>query len=109
VVQQNNDIFGDTVNVASRLADQAVRGQILTSQETAALLGGFIRNWTRPPVLDPDPGQGGGGADLRDRLAPEPDVTEAIGSSVARKPAPVALRLSTTARRSRAAAVTTRS
>src|SRR5438552_18018020 len=36
-------IFGDTVNVASRLADQAVRGQILTSQETAALLGGFIR------------------------------------------------------------------
>src|SRR5258708_17918232 len=56
VVQQNNDIFGDTVNVASRLADQAVRGQILTSQETAALLGGFLPNLARP--LDSSPLRG---------------------------------------------------
>src|SRR5256886_15271186 len=61
VVQRDNDIFGDTVNVASRLADQAVRGQILTSQETAALLGGVLPHRARAPYPSPDPGQGGGG------------------------------------------------
>src|SRR5438445_13646329 len=51
VVQRNNDVFGDTVNVASRPADQAGRRQILTPREPAALLGGLLRNWTRPLYL----------------------------------------------------------
>src|SRR5256886_14018918 len=72
VVQRDNDIFGDTVNVASRLADQAVRGQILTSQETAALLGGFIRNWTRPLYPIHNPGQAGGGATCEVVWGPQP-------------------------------------
>ena len=93
VVQRDNDIFGDTVNVASRLADQAVRGQILTSQETAALLGGFIRNWTRPLYSIQIRGKAEEVAICEVVWRQSPDVTEAIGSSVARKPAPVTLRL----------------
>ena len=93
VVQRNNDIFGDTVNVASRLADQAVRGQILTSRETAALLGGFIRNWTRPLYSIQIRGKAEEVAICEIVWRQSPDVTEAIGSSVARKPAPVTLRL----------------
>src|SRR2546422_5097665 len=57
VVQRDNDIFGDTVNVASRLADQAVRGQILTSQETAALLGGVILQSSPPLCSIHNPGE----------------------------------------------------
>jgi adenylate cyclase len=93
VVQQNNDIFGDTVNIASRLADQAVRGQILTSRETAALLGGFIRNWTRPLYSIQIRGKAEEVAICEIVWHQSPDVTEAVGSSVARKPAPVTLRL----------------
>src|SRR5204863_241857 len=93
VVQRDNDVFGDTVNVASRLADQAVRGQILTSQETAALLGGFIRNWTRPLYSIQIRGKAEEVAICEIVWRQSPDVTEAIGSSVARKPAPVTRRL----------------
>src|SRR3989442_15567482 len=91
VVQRDNDIFGDTVNVASRLADQAVRGQILTSQETAALLGGVIRNWTRPLYSIPIRGKAEEGAVCQGGWGPGPGGTEAVGFSVARKPAPVTL------------------
>jgi adenylate cyclase len=38
VINQDNDVFGDTVNMAARLAQQAIRAQILTSAETAATL-----------------------------------------------------------------------
>jgi adenylate cyclase len=47
VMQRDDDVFGDTVNVASRLVEQAVRGQIILSQETMQLLGPVFRNWTR--------------------------------------------------------------
>jgi adenylate cyclase len=47
VIQKDNDVFGDTVNLASRLVEQAVKGQIITSQETTALLGPIFRRWTR--------------------------------------------------------------
>jgi len=47
VIQRDNDVFGDTVNLASRLVDQAGKGQIITSAETAALLGPIFRNWLR--------------------------------------------------------------
>jgi adenylate cyclase len=47
VLQENDDVFGDTVNLAARLVEQAVKGQIITSAETAALLGPVVRSSTR--------------------------------------------------------------
>ena len=47
VIQRDNDVFGDTVNLASRLVDQAGKGQIITSTETAAQLGPMFRSWLR--------------------------------------------------------------
>jgi hypothetical protein len=35
VINQDGDVFGDTVNMAARLAQQAIREQIITSAETA--------------------------------------------------------------------------
>ncbi len=47
VIQRDNDVFGDTVNLASRIVEQARKGQVLTSEETASLLMPIIRNKTR--------------------------------------------------------------
>ena len=47
VIQQNDDVFGDTVNMAARLVEQAGKGQIITSQETADVLGPIFKAWTR--------------------------------------------------------------
>jgi adenylate cyclase len=38
VVAHDNDVFGDTVNLASRLCDLASRGQIVTDRDTARSL-----------------------------------------------------------------------
>src|SRR6266446_2052231 len=43
VIQRDNDVFGDTVNLAARLVEQAQKGQILTSQETAQQLSPALR------------------------------------------------------------------
>jgi adenylate cyclase len=40
IIERDDDVFGDTVNLASRLVKQAVKAQILTSEETAAQLTG---------------------------------------------------------------------
>jgi adenylate cyclase len=47
VIQRDNDAFGDTVNVAARLVEQAMKGQILVAEETATLLGPLFVNWAR--------------------------------------------------------------
>jgi adenylate cyclase len=47
VIQHDNDIFGDSVNIAARLVEQATKGQVLTTAETVALLGPGLRNSTR--------------------------------------------------------------
>jgi len=47
VIQRENDVFGDTVNLAYRLHEQAVKGQVLTSDDTASLLAPVIRSATR--------------------------------------------------------------
>lgn len=39
VVAHDTDVFGDTVNLASRLCDLASRGQIVTDRDTAQTLG----------------------------------------------------------------------
>jgi adenylate cyclase len=47
VIQRDNDVFGDTVNLASRLAGEATKGQVLTSADTVSLLTPALRNATR--------------------------------------------------------------
>ena len=40
VVEREGDVFGDTVNLASRLCDLASKGQVITDRDTAARLAG---------------------------------------------------------------------
>ena len=47
VIQHGEDVFGDTVNLASRLVEQAIKGQIITTEETAQLLNPVYRMFTR--------------------------------------------------------------
>jgi adenylate cyclase len=47
VIQEQNDVFGDTVNLAFRIGEQARSGQILTSAETAARLAPIVRGSAR--------------------------------------------------------------
>ena len=47
VIQRDNDVFGDTVNLAARLTEQAARNQIITSQETAERPGPLCRHFMR--------------------------------------------------------------
>lgn len=47
VVQRGDDVFGDTVNLASRLVAQANKGQVLTSAQTVKKLTPALRNSTR--------------------------------------------------------------
>jgi adenylate cyclase len=47
VIQRDNDLFGDTVNLASRLAGEATKGQVLTSADTVSLLTPALKNATR--------------------------------------------------------------
>lgn len=47
VLQQNNDVFGDTVNLAARLVAQAQKAEIITSSETTAQLTPVFRSMVR--------------------------------------------------------------
>src|SRR5262249_18019375 len=47
VLQRDGDIFGDTVNLAARLAAQATKGQVLTSADTVTKLTPFLQGATR--------------------------------------------------------------
>jgi adenylate cyclase len=48
VIQTGEDIFGDTVNLASRLTKKAGPSHIITSRETSEQLGPMFRNSRRP-------------------------------------------------------------
>src|SRR5256886_17155511 len=62
VIQREDDVFGDTVNMAARLVEQAGKGQIIISHETAERVSPAVRVVTRP--LYPVPGKGKGGKSL---------------------------------------------
>lgn len=47
VVQKGDEVFGDTVNLASRLCEHAGSGQIITTEWTAKLLSPLYRAWLR--------------------------------------------------------------
>ena len=47
VLQRDDDVFGDTVNLAARLVAQAKKGEIILSTDTADLLGPVFRTMVR--------------------------------------------------------------
>ena len=47
VIQKMEDVFGDTVNLASRLCEYAGGGQIILTEWTAKLLSPLYRGWLR--------------------------------------------------------------
>jgi class 3 adenylate cyclase len=47
VIQKGEEVFGDTVNLASRLCEHAGGGQILLTEWTAKLLSPLYRGWLR--------------------------------------------------------------
>ncbi len=47
VIKTNNDVFGDTVNVAARMTGLAKGGQIMTTMATVLLLPKLLRSSTR--------------------------------------------------------------
>src|SRR6184192_1994049 len=47
VLQRDDDVFGDTVNLAARLVAQAKKGEIITTAETAQQLGPIFRTMVR--------------------------------------------------------------
>ena len=48
VIEENNDVFGDSVNLAARMAGLAKAMQIITTQATVDQLSGMLRASTRP-------------------------------------------------------------
>ena len=47
VIQRDNDVFGDTVNLAARLTEQAARTRSSPRRETAERLAPLCRNFMR--------------------------------------------------------------
>src|SRR5574341_1091307 len=47
LLREKGDLFGDTVNFAARMVEQAARGQIVFDAETASALGPFYRGSVR--------------------------------------------------------------
>ena len=91
VIRRDGDVFGDTVNLAARLAQHAARGQILTSRETARLLSPALRSSAR--ALYPVEVKGKSGkVELWEVLWQQsPDITDLADSSFG--PATARLRL----------------
>ena len=48
VIEENNDVFGDTVNLAARMAGLAKGKQIMTTRAAVDLLSPMLRSSTRP-------------------------------------------------------------
>jgi adenylate cyclase len=92
VIQRNNDIYGDTVNVAYRLHEQAQRGQVLTSDDTASLLTQLLRSSTRLLYSVPVKGKAEDVALCELVWQQSPDITDLATMSVLRTP-PARLRL----------------
>jgi class 3 adenylate cyclase len=58
-LMENDDVFGDTVNVAARMAQLAKAGQIVTTAETVAALPEFMRGFCRAIDILPLKGKAG--------------------------------------------------
>lgn len=47
IQDEDDDVFGDSVNVAARMAGLALSGQVITTGETVAMLSSHLRGFTR--------------------------------------------------------------
>jgi adenylate cyclase len=93
VLQQDDDVFGDTVNLAARLAAQAQKGEIITSAETAAQLGPIYRSMVRQLYTITVKGKAGE-VELAELVwKRDADATVYAGARPAPRPASGALRL----------------
>jgi adenylate cyclase len=93
VIQSENDIFGDTVNVAARLVEQAARGQIILSRETSDRLGPVFRSFKRPLYAIHIKGKTEE-VELCELIWRQADdVTMSVASRTNAKPEPLVLRL----------------
>ena len=93
VIQRDNDVFGDTVNLASRLVEQATKGQVLTSAETVQRLSPALRNSTRR-LYDITVRGKANEIELCELLwRKSPDVTDFPLAHATRKPLRISLRL----------------
>ena len=93
VIQSDNDIFGDTVNLAARLVEQAARSQIITSHETSDRLGPVFRNFKRPLYAIHVKGKAEE-VDLCELIWRQADdMTMSVSSRMNARPEPLMLRL----------------
>jgi len=81
VIRRDDDLFGDSVNIASRIAEQASRGQVLTSEQTAALLSPMLRGMTRTLYSVEVKGKSESVALCELVWRQSPDVTDMAGSA----------------------------
>jgi adenylate cyclase len=93
VIQRDNDVFGDTVNLAARLVEQATRGQALTSAETVDLLTPALRGSTRRLYDITVRGKADEIALCELLWQKSADITDFPVTHAARKPARLVLRL----------------
>lgn len=93
VIQRDNDIFGDTVNLAARLVEQAASSQIIISREASDRLGPIFRSFKRPLYAVHVKGKADevGLCELIWRHAD--DQTMSVTARTHANPAPLALRL----------------
>lgn len=93
VIQTGNDVFGDTVNLAARLTEQAGRNQIILSRDTSDRLGPVFRNFKRPLYEIHLKGKAEE-IELCELIwRHADDVTMTLASRAGPKPAPLLLRL----------------
>jgi class 3 adenylate cyclase len=86
VMLENNDVFGDTVNVAARMAALAKAGQIITTQQTIDVLSTQTRPQSR--LVDRAPVKGKKEAiDICELVWQQEDITRFANSTLLSKPA----------------------
>src|SRR3989442_2423032 len=94
VIQRGNDVFGDTVNLAARLVEQAQKGQIITSRETAQQLSPALRAFSRRLYSTTIKGKAERGELCEIEWRPASDITNDPGPRPEARSAAAALRLS---------------
>ena len=93
VIQRDNDVFGDTVNLAARLVNQAQKGQIVTSRETVQQLSPALRASTRRLYSITIKGKADRGELCEIEWRPVSDSTTDLGPRYEARSAAAALRL----------------
>ena len=93
VIQRDNDVFGDTVNLAARLVEHAQKGQIVTSEETLQQLSPALRAWSRRLHAIPIKGKADRGGLCEIERRPVSDATNDPGPRPEARSAAAALRL----------------